>query len=57
MEQQLGDRKDINSTDDLQCRLMAIGASITLIQLHDLFDGVDATMKLVVKLQGSHIGK
>ncbi len=57
MEQQLGDRKDINSTDDLQCRLMAIGASITLTQLHDLFDGVDARMKLVVKLQGSHIGK
>ncbi len=56
MEQQLGDREDINNTDDLQCRLMAIGA-ITPTQLHDLFDGMDARMMLVVKLQGSHIGK
>ncbi len=57
MEQQLGDGEDINNTDDLQCRLMAIRDSITLAQLHDLFDGMDARMKLVVKLQGSRIGK
>ncbi len=57
MEQQLGDREGINNTDDLQCRLMAIRDSITLTQLHDLFDGMNDRMKLVVKLQGSHIGK
>jgi len=34
-------------------QLMALMDSITLPQLHDLFDG----MKLLVKLQGSHIGK
>ncbi|KAL0035558.1 hypothetical protein WJX77_011878 [Trebouxia sp. C0004] len=57
MEQQLRDREGIDNTDDLQCRLMAIRDSITLTQLHDLFDGMSARMKLVVKLQGSHIGK
>ena len=36
---------------------MAIRDSITLTQLRDLFDGMDARMKLVVKLQGGHIGK
>ncbi len=57
MEQQLGDREGSNNTDDLQCRLMAIGDSITLTQLHHLFDGMNDRMKLVVKLQVSHIGK
>ena len=57
MEQQLGDREGINNTDDLQCRLMAMRESITLTQLHDLFDGMNDRRKLVVKLQGSHIGK
>ncbi len=57
MEQQLGDREGINNTDDLQCRLMAIRDSMTLTQLHDLFDGMNDRMRLVVKLQGSHIGK
>ena len=56
MEQQLGDR-DINNTDDLQSRLMAIRDSITLTQLHDLFDGMNNGMKFIVKLQGSHVGK
>ncbi len=49
--------EDINNTDDLQGRLMAIRVSITLTQLHDLFDGMDARRKRVVKLHGSHIGK
>ena len=31
--------------------------SITLTQLHDLFHHMDDRMKLVVKLQGGHIGK
>ena len=57
MEQQLGDREGINNTDDLQSRLMAIRDSITLTQLHALFDGMNDRMKRVVKLQGSHIGK
>ena len=57
MEQQLGARVGINNTDDLQCRLMAIRDSITLTQLHDLSDGMNARMKLVAKLQGGHIGK
>ncbi len=38
-------------------QLMAIGDSITLAQLHDLFDGMNDRMKRVVKLQGSHTGK
>ena len=41
----------------LQSRLMAIRDSITLTQLHALFDGMNDRMKRVVKLQGSHIGK
>ena len=53
----LGGREGIDNTDNLQCRLMAIRDSITLTQLRDLFDGMDARMKLVVKLQGGHIGK
>ena len=53
----MGDREGINNTDDLQCRLMAIRDSITLTQLHDLSDDMNDRMKLVVKLQGSHIGK
>ena len=57
MEQQLGDREGINSTDDLQSRLMVIRDSITLTQLHVLFDGMNDRMKRVVNLQGSHIGK
>ena len=57
MEQQLGDREGINNTDDLQSRLMAIRDSITLTQMHALFDGMNDRMKRVVKLQGSHIGK
>ena len=57
MEQQLGGREGIDNTDDLQCRLMAIRDSIILTQLRDLLDGMDARMKLVVKLQGGHIGK
>ena len=57
MEQQLSDREGINNTDDLQSRLMAIRDSITLTQLHALFDGMNDRMKRVVKLQGSHIGK
>ena len=47
----------INNTDDLQNRLMVIRDSITLTQLHVLFDGMNERMKRVVKLQGSHIGK
>ncbi len=38
-------------------QLMAIRDSITLTQLHDLFDGMSDKMKLVVKLQGSVTGK
>ena len=57
LEQQLGDRDGMSNTDDLPCRLMAVRDSITLTQLHDLFDGMDDRKKLVVKLQGSHIGK
>ena len=57
MEQQFSDREGINNTDDLQCRLMAIRDSITLTQMHDLSDGINSEMKLVVKLQGSHIGE
>ena len=57
MEQQSGDREGINNTDDLQSRLMAIRDSITLTQLHALFDSMNDRMKHVVKLQGSHIGK
>ena len=57
MEQHLGDREGLTDTDDLQCRLMAIRDSIIVTQLHDLFDGMNDTMKLVVKLQGIHIGK
>ncbi len=38
-------------------QLMAIRDSITLTRLHDLFDGMNDRMKLVVKLQGSHTGK
>ncbi len=57
MEQQSGNREGINKTDDLQCRLMAIRDSITLTQLHDLFDGMNARMKLFAKLEGGHIGK
>ena len=57
MEQQLGDREDINSTDDLQSRLMVIRDSITLTQSHVLFDGMNDRMKRVVNLQGSHISK
>ena len=54
MEQQSGNRVGINNTDDLQCRLIAIRSSITLTQLRDLFDGMDARTKLIVKLQGGH---
>ena len=57
MEQQLGDREGINNTDDLQSRLMVIRDSITLTQLHVLFDGMNDRMKRVDKLQWSHIGK
>ena len=57
MEQQLGDREGINNTDDLPIRLMGIRDSITLTQLHALFDGMNDRMKRVVKLQGSHIGR
>ena len=53
----MGARVGINNTDDFQCRLMAIRDPITLTQLHDLFDGMNARMKLVAKLQGGHIGK
>ena len=57
MEQQLGDREGINSTDDLQSRLMVIRDSITLTNIHVLFDGMNDRRKRVVNLQGSHIGK
>ena len=57
MEQQLGDREGISNTDDLQSRLMAIRDSITLTQLHALFDSMIDRMKRVVKLQGSHMGR
>ena len=57
MEQQSGDRNGIYNTDDLQCKLTAVRDSITLTQLHDLFDGMDDSMKLAVKLQGNNIGK
>ena len=57
----MGDREDINNTDDLQCGLMAIRDSITLTQLHmhalQLFDDMPARMKPVVKRQGGRIGK
>ena len=51
MEQQLGDREGINS------RLMVIRDSITLTNIHVLFDGMNDRRKRVVNLQGSHIGK
>ena len=57
MEQQLGDRKGINNTDDLQVRLMAIRDSIILVQLCALFDGMGSRMKHAVRLQGCHMEK
>ena len=57
MEQKLGAREGTNNTDDLQSRLMAVTDSITLTQLHDLTDGMNNRMKLVVKLQGRQIGR
>ena len=57
MEQQLGDREGIGSTEELQARLVAIRNSISLTQLRDLFDGMNNRMQRVIKLQGSHIGK
>ena len=53
----MGDREGIGSTEELQARLVAIRNSISLAQLHDLFDGMNNRMQRVVKLQGSHIGK
>ena len=57
INQQLGDTEGINNTDDLQSRLMVITDSTTHTQLHVPFDGMNDSMKHVVKLQGSHIGK
>jgi len=57
MEQQLGDREGINTTDDLQARLTEIRDSISITHVRALFDGMHTRMQRVVKLQGNHIGK
>ena len=45
----MGDREGIGSTEELQARLVAIRNSISLTQLHDLFDGMNNRMQRVVK--------
>ena len=48
MEQQLGDREGISTTDELQARLIQVKDSTTLAHVRALFDGMYGRMQRVV---------